>query len=74
MLSMYYYPNDMQDNPITEQQHREFYEKDHVTGAFARYFCDSIFLIVLCLPAFRKDISGKGKYVYRNTDIMAIKH
>lgn len=52
MLSMYYYPNDMQDNPITEQQHREFYEKDHVTGAFARYFCDSISLIVLCLPAF----------------------
>lgn len=52
MLSMYYYPNDMQDNPITEQQHRDFYEKDHVTGAFARYFCDSISLIVLCLPAF----------------------
>ncbi len=52
MLSMYYYPNDMQDNPITEQQHREFYEKDHVTGAFARYFCDSISIIVLCLPAF----------------------
>ena len=52
MLSMYYYPNDMQVNPITEQQHREFYEKDHVTGAFARYFCDSISLIVLCLPAF----------------------
>lgn len=52
MLSMYYGPNDMQDNPITEQQHREFYEKDHVTGAFARYYCDSISLIVLCLPAF----------------------
>ncbi len=52
MLSMYYYPNDMQDNPITEQQHREFYEKDRVTGAFARYFCDCISLIVLCLPAF----------------------
>lgn len=52
MLSMYYFPNDLQDNPITEQQHREFYEKDHVTGAFARYYCDSISLIVLCLPAF----------------------
>lgn len=52
MLSMYYCPNDLQDTPITEQQHREFYEKDHVTGAFARYFCDSISLIVLCLPAF----------------------
>ena len=52
MLSMYYGPNDMQDNPITEQQHREFYEKDHVTDAFARYFCDRISLIVLCLPAF----------------------
>ncbi|MCI9338211.1 MAG: ABC transporter permease [Lachnospiraceae bacterium] len=52
MLSMYYCPNDLQDTPITEQQHREFYEKDNVTGAFARYFCDSISLIVLCLPAF----------------------
>ena len=52
MLSMYYCPNDLQDTPITEQQHREFYEKDHVTGAFARYFCDSISRIVLCLPAF----------------------
>lgn len=52
MLTMYYSPNDMQDTPITEQQHREFYEKDHVTGAFARYFCDSVSLIVLCLPAF----------------------
>ena len=52
MLTMYYSPNDMQDTPITEQQHREFYDKDHVTGAFARYFCDSVSLIVLCLPAF----------------------
>lgn len=51
MLSMYYCGNDMQDMPVTEQQHREFYEKDHVTGAFARYFCDSISLVVLCLPA-----------------------
>lgn len=52
MLTMYYCGNDMQDNPITELQHREFFEKDHVTGAFARYFCDSISLVVLCLPAF----------------------
>lgn len=52
MLSMYYCGNDMQDMPITERQHREFYEKDRVTGAFARYYCDSISLIVLCLPAF----------------------
>lgn len=52
MLTMYYCENDMQSNPITEVQHREFYEKDHVTGAFARYFCDSISLVMLCLPAF----------------------
>lgn len=52
MLSMYYDGNDMQDAPITGQQHQEFYEKDHVTGAFARYFCDSISLLILCLPAF----------------------
>ncbi len=52
MLSMYYYPNDMQDMPITEQQHMEFYENDRVTGAFARYYCDNIAHIVLCLPAF----------------------
>ena len=45
-------PLPLQDTPITEQQHREFYEKDHVTGAFASYFCDSVSLIVLCLPAF----------------------
>lgn len=29
----------------------EFYEDDHVTGAFARYYCDSISLVVLGLPA-----------------------
>lgn len=52
MLTMYYCENDMQNNPITEVQHSEFYEKDHVTGAFARYFCDSISLVVLSLPAF----------------------
>lgn len=52
MLTMYYCANDMQNTPITELQHKEFYEKDHVTGAFARYFCDSISLVVLCLPAF----------------------
>lgn len=52
MLTMYYYENDMQNTPITELQHKNFYEKDFVTGAFARYFCDSISLVVLCLPAF----------------------
>lgn len=52
MLTLYYGSNDMQDAPITKQQHWEFFEKDYVTGAFARYFCDSISLIVLCLPAF----------------------
>ena len=52
MLSLYYFGNDMEDLPITERQHREFYEGDQVTGAFARYFCDSISLVVLFLPAF----------------------
>lgn len=62
MLSMYYCTNDMQDTPVTEQQHREFYEKDHVTGAFARYYCDNISLIVLCLPAFvMTGLAGKDK-------------
>lgn len=52
MLTLYYVGNDMQDNPITAQQHHEFYEGDQVTGAFARYYCDSISLVVLFLPAF----------------------
>ena len=52
MLTLYYFGNDMEDNPITEQQHRDFYEGDQVTGAFARYYCDSISLVVLLLPAF----------------------
>lgn len=52
MLTQYYFGNDMEDNPITERQHREFYEGDQVTGAFARYYCDSISLVVLFLPAF----------------------
>ena len=52
MLTLYYFGNDMEDAPITERQHREFYEGDQVTGAFARYYCDSISLVVLFLPAF----------------------
>ena len=52
MLTLYYFGNDMEDSPITERQHREFYEGDRVTGAFARYYCDSISLVVLFLPAF----------------------
>lgn len=51
MLELYYCGNDMEKSPITGQQHREFYEGDHVTGAFARYYCDSISLVVLGLPA-----------------------
>lgn len=51
MLTLYYCGNDMEESPITGQQHREFYEGDHVTGAFARYYCDSISLVVLGLPA-----------------------
>ncbi len=52
MLTLYYFGNDMEDTPITERQHHEFYEGDQVTGAFARYYCDSISLVVLFLPAF----------------------
>ena len=52
MLTLYYFENDLEDAPITEQQHQEFYEDDQVTGAFARYYCDSISLVVLFLPAF----------------------
>lgn len=52
MLKLYYFGNDMEETPITERQHREFYEGDRVTGAFARYYCDSISLQVLFLPAF----------------------
>lgn len=52
MLKLYYFGNDMEDAPITQRQHREFYEGDRVTGAFARYYCDSISLRVLFLPAF----------------------
>lgn len=52
MLKLYYFGNDMEEAPITERQHREFYEGDRVTGAFARYYCDSISLSMLFLPAF----------------------
>lgn len=51
MLTLYYCENDMEESSITERQHREFYESDHVTGAFARYYCDNISLMVLGLPA-----------------------
>ena len=40
-----------ESSPMTARQHRELYESDHVTGAFARYYCDSISLVVLGLPA-----------------------
>lgn len=52
MLTLYYFGSDMEDAPITERQHLEFYEGDRVTGAFARYYCDSISLVMLFLPAF----------------------
>lgn len=51
MLALYYCGNDMEESPVTALQHREFYEGDHVTGAFARYYCDSISLVVLGLSA-----------------------
>ena len=37
---------------MTLKQHKEFYEEDKITGAFARYYCDSIALEVLLFPAF----------------------
>lgn len=52
MLKLYYFGNDMEEAPITERQHREFYEDDRVTGAFARYYCDNLSISVLFLPAF----------------------
>ncbi|WP_304432672.1 hypothetical protein [Acutalibacter muris] len=52
MLKLYYFGNDMEEAPISERQHKEFYEGDKVTGAFARYYCDSISISVLFLPAF----------------------
>ena len=52
MLNLYYGESDMADDPITLTQHNEFYYKDKITGAFARYYCDSISLALLWLPAF----------------------
>lgn len=52
LLNLYYGENDMEDVPITKIQHEEFYEKDRITGAFARYYCDSIALVILWMPAF----------------------
>lgn len=52
MLELYYFGSDMEDTPITQRQHLEFYEGDRVTGAFARYYCDCMSLAALCLPAF----------------------
>ena len=52
MLNLYYFGNDCEDTPITQRQHQEFYEDDQVTGAFARYYCDSISTVMLFLPAF----------------------
>lgn len=52
MLNLYYGESDMADDPITLTQHNEFYYKDKITGAFARYYCDSISLVLLWLPAF----------------------
>lgn len=52
MLNLYYGQNDMEDTPITDSQHDEFFNKDKITGAFARYYCDSISLAILWLPAF----------------------
>ncbi|GFI23911.1 hypothetical protein IMSAGC011_02701 [Lachnospiraceae bacterium] len=52
MINLYYGESDMADDPITLTQHNEFYYKDKITGAFARYYCDSISLALLWLPAF----------------------
>lgn len=52
LIDLYYGENDMGNSPITLKQHKEFYNKDQITGAFARYYCDSIALAVLLLPVF----------------------
>ena len=52
LINLYYGENDMDDSPVTLKQHEEFYEKDKITGAFARYYCDSIALEILLFPAF----------------------
>lgn len=52
LIDLYYNENDMEGSPVTLKQHEEFYNKDQITGAFARYYCDSIALAVLLLPAF----------------------
>ncbi len=52
LIDLYYGDNDMEDSPITLKQHEEFYNRDQITGAFARYYCDSIALAVLVLPVF----------------------
>jgi len=52
LIDLYYGDSDMEDSPVTLKQHEEFYNGDQITGAFARYYCDSIVLAVLVLPAF----------------------
>lgn len=52
LINLYYGQNDMENTPITANQHDEFFNKDKITGAFARYYCDSISLAILWLPAF----------------------
>lgn len=52
LINLYYGENDMDGSPVTLKQHKEFYEEDKITGAFARYYCDSIALEVLLFPAF----------------------
>lgn len=52
LINLYYGENDMEDSPVTLKQHEEFYNKDKITGAFARYYCDSIALAMLLLPVF----------------------
>lgn len=52
LIDLYYGDNDMEDSPVTLKQHKEFYDGDRITGAFARYYCDSIALAVPILPVF----------------------
>lgn len=52
LIKLYYDVNDLDASPVTQKQHEEFFNKDKITGAFARYFCDSISLAVLLFPAF----------------------
>ena len=73
LINLYYGENDMEDSPVTLKQHKEFYNKDKITGAFARYYCDSIALAVLLLPAFVITMLMAGDSRNKITELIYIK-